>query len=90
MRKGLLALGLWAFVVGVWSQKPIEIKATPLFGQRATLNSPFPIAIEVRSNTGNLRGVLTVRSAGFGSIREYRYRWSYPQAGVRWWSRPPS
>ncbi|GIV12133.1 MAG: hypothetical protein KatS3mg021_0415 [Fimbriimonadales bacterium] len=81
MRKGFLALGLWAFVVGVWSQKPIEIKATPLFGQRATLNSPFPIAIEVRSNTGNLRGVLTVRSAGFGSIREYRYPLELPAGG---------
>lgn len=76
-----MALWLWVLVAGVWSQEPIEIKATPLFGQRATLNSPFPIAVEVRSNTGNLRGVLTIRSAGFGAVREYRYPLELPAGG---------
>lgn len=63
-------------------QPPVEMKVIPLFGVRATPNGAFPVAVEVRSHTRPLRGVLVVRVGEWGVLREYRYPLELP-AGSR-------
>ncbi|GBC91690.1 hypothetical protein HRbin15_00145 [bacterium HR15] len=75
----LVALaGSW---LGGWAQA-VELIVQPLFGNKPSLNGAFPLRIEVRNRSGNMRGVISVAQEGFNYQREYLYPIELP-AGAR-------
>lgn len=82
MWRGVFGLGFWGALLLLWGQSPVDLRVQPLLGDCPAVNGAFPIAVELRSQSGSYQGVLTISLGAFGYRREYQYPLELP-AGSR-------
>lgn len=82
MRGWFALVWMLGLLMASLAKSPVEMRVIPLFGQTVAPDSPYPIAVELRSQTSHLKGMLIIRRGDFSGAREYRYPVELP-AGSR-------